>query len=141
MQLNGNKLQEGLGTAALGLRSTVRDSAAAYLASVGGCSVACTQLDPHYSAIADSHAASALSTYNQVLGTASPLTLETAFSLRQKALTLKLDIASWERQLASSTVAGRAVLLSEAEPGARAFLAAFGSNLLCSPRNLAKDWA
>ena len=114
----------GLGHGGLGLRSTVRDSAAAYLASVGGCSVACTQLDPHYSAIADSHAASALSTYNQVLGTASPLTLETAFSLRQKALTLKLDIASWERQLASSTVAGRAVLLSEAEPGARAFLAA-----------------
>jgi hypothetical protein len=117
----------GLGHGGLGLRSTVRDSAAAYLASVGGCSVACTQLDPHYSAIADSHAASALSTYNQVLGTASPLTLETAFSLRQKALTLKLDIASWERQLASSTVAGRAVLLSEAEPGARAFLAALPS--------------
>jgi hypothetical protein len=68
-----------------------------------------------------------LSTYNQVLGTASPLTPETAFSLRQKALTLKLDIASWERQLASSTVAGRAVLLSEAEPGARAFLAALPS--------------
>ena len=52
---------------------------------------------------------------------------ELAFSLRQKALTLKLDIASWERQLASSTVAGRAVLLSEAEPGARAFLAALPS--------------
>lgn len=102
----------GLGHGGLGLRRTVRDSAAAYLASVGGCAVACSQLDPHYSAIADSHAASALSTYNHVLGTANPPTLDMAFGLKQKALTQKLDLASWERHLASSTIAGRAVLLS-----------------------------
>ena len=48
----------------------------------------------------------------------------------QKQLTTALDNTSWEAQLSSSTLTGRALLLSEAAPGARAFLAAGPHGLL-----------
>jgi hypothetical protein len=44
--------------------------------------------------------------------------------MKQKALTHLLDEASWQVQLASSSTTRQALLRSEAEPGARAFLTA-----------------
>ncbi|CAE7580069.1 unnamed protein product [Symbiodinium natans] len=62
---------------------------------------------------------------------AAAITADTALALRQKALTASLDTANWERQLASATLTERALLRSEAEPGARAFLAAVPGSGRC----------
>ena len=111
--------------AGLGLRSAARDAFAAYLASVGGCADACRELDPAYSSAplaTDPYVLQALSGHNALLSEA--LTPEAALSAKQKTLTALADEASWREQLAACSVVARAVLLSEAEPGARAFLAA-----------------
>ena len=50
--------------------------------------------------------------------------MSAALSSRQKQLTAKADAAAWNRQLAGALPWARAVLISEAEAGARAFLAA-----------------
>ena len=100
-------------------------SISAYLASVGGCAEACRELDPAYSSAhfaTDPYVLQALSGHNALLSEA--LTPEAALAAKQKTLTALADEASWREQLAASLVVGRAVLLSEAEPGARAFLAA-----------------
>ena len=47
--------------------------------------------------------------------------------MKQKAITLLLDKEGWQQQLASTSIVGRAVLHSEAEPGGRAWLAAVPS--------------
>ena len=51
-------------------------------------------------------------------------TADEALTRRQKALTSKLDDVSWARQLAAAPLTAQALLRSEAEPGARAFLVA-----------------
>ena len=55
---------------------------------------------------------------------AAPLAAHLALGMKQKSLTAATDEASWVRQLASCSLTSRALLRSEAEPGARAFLAA-----------------
>ena len=119
--------QAGLGFAlgGLGLRSTVLDAPAAYLGSVGGCMDLCSQVDGHFSTAAvptRPDVQQALAELNR--HAAAPLTAPTALMLKQKPLTAGLDNNSWERRLAAGTTAAQAVLRSEAEPGARAFLAA-----------------
>ena len=114
----------GLALGGLALRSTARDSAAAYLASVGGSAQMCGELDARYNAITDSHAAPALLAYNQQLGAGAALSLDEALAHPQKGLSSKLDQASFRSQQHAATVVARAVLLSECEPGARAFLTA-----------------
>ncbi|CAE7507236.1 unnamed protein product, partial [Symbiodinium pilosum] len=101
--------QAGLGFAlgGLGLRSTVLD------------------VDGHFSTAAvptRPDVQQALAELNR--HAAAPLTAPTALMLKQKPLTAGLDNNSWERRLAAGTTAAQAVLRSEAEPGARAFLAA-----------------
>ena len=55
---------------------------------------------------------------------AEPLTAQQALRMKQKELTAKVDSAGWHRQLSACSLTARAILRSEAEPGARAFLAA-----------------
>ena len=113
------------GQAGLGLRSTIHDAPACYLASVGFTSERCCQLDAAYNSFpprVQPAVTTALQAFNQAA--AAPLTVDVALTKNQKALTMLLDTASWDRQLQTATVVSQAVLRSEAEPGARAFLAA-----------------
>ena len=115
----------GLSQAGLGLRSVVKDAPAAYLASVGGCAQSCRELDPGY-------APSGLASEPVVLLAATsfgalleqPLATHHALGMKQKALTTLSDTASWNRHLSESSITARALLRSEAEQGARAWLAA-----------------
>ena len=66
----------------------------------------------------------ALRLYNAALPAPEAVTVDYAFQAKQKQLAHKADSAAWEAQLASAPLWARAVLRSEAEPGARAFLAA-----------------
>ena len=114
----------GFAQAGLGLRSAGADAPAAYLASLGGCVDLCVQLDPHYldTRLADtSNVQAALQAYSARGGS---FTADEALTRRQKALTSKLDDVSWARQLAAAPLTAQALLRSEAEPGARAFLVA-----------------
>ena len=56
--------------------------------------------------------------YNGYLPQGQLITLPTAFGKKQKDLTMELDAATWEAQLQASSLTGRALLLSEAAPGA-----------------------
>lgn len=117
----------GFAHAGLGLRSTSADGSAAYLASLGGSLDLCSQLDPQFSlaeGLASPPAQSALSLYNQHIDQPRQLAVSSALGKRQKQLTQALDEAGWEALLAAASLTTRAVLLSEAQPGARAFLAA-----------------
>ena len=117
----------GFDQAGLGLRSTHLDGPAAYLASLGKSRTLCGQLAPSFSnaeTLASSHAAAALHLYNGHLPAAQQATLLTSLGQQQKQLTKVLDAVGWEAQLSASSLTGRALLLSEAAPGARAFLAA-----------------
>ena len=112
----------GLALGGLALRSIARNSAAAYLASVGGSAQMCGELDARYNAITDSHAAPALLAYNQQLGAGAALSLDQALSLPSKRLEPQIGPSVFRSQQHAATVVARAVLLSECEPGARAFL-------------------
>ena len=107
------------------MRSVARDAPAAYLASVGGCAQACRELDPGYAAsglASDPTVLLAASSFSALL--AQPLASHLALGMRQKALTALCDAASWSQHLLVSSVTARALLRSEAEQGARAWLAA-----------------
>lgn len=82
------------------------------------------RVDPRYNAVTDSHATSALALFKAALWSDEGLTLDAALAAKQKQLTQQLDGSPWRNQLASSTIAGRASLLSENDAGARAFLTA-----------------
>ena len=115
----------GLGFAGVGVRCSSLDAPAAFLASVGSCAVACEEADPAYVAAAvvlDPACTQATTALNAQLQ--HPLAPGAALSLKQKALTRLLDEASWQAQLAASSTTRQALLRSEAEPGARAFLVA-----------------
>ena len=71
--------------------------------------------------LTSSHTTAAVALYNANLPQATQLALPAALNLRQSQLTQKVDSASWEAQLSTSS---RALLRSEADPGGRAFLAA-----------------
>lgn len=85
----------------------------------------CAQLDRAYRPVA-AHAAQPVMTALGMLNAHldSPLPLAEALSLCQRALTDRLDQASWVQQLHGAAITMQAILRSEAEPGARAFLAA-----------------
>eukprot|EP00435_Cladocopium_sp_Y103_P030454 s4292_g7.t1 len=113
--------------AGLGLRSTQLDGSAAYLASLGKSRALCAQLDRHFSEadlLTSAQVGSALAMYNNHLPPSQHVTLPAAWGKQQKELTKALDAASWDAHLAASSLTQRALLLSEAAPGARAFLAA-----------------
>ena len=87
--------------------------------------MACEEVDSAYTAGAVALQPSvtrAPATLNTML--ANPLAPGAALSMKQKALTRLMDDASWDRHLSSSPPTRQALLRSEAEPGARAFLAA-----------------
>ena len=113
----------GLAQGGLGLRSTSSDASAAYLASVGGCAAQCQQLDAHYGTASSSpHVVGALAACNRTVGVA--ISMDVALASRQRALVAQADLQAWQSQLATSCPARKELLLSEAEPGGRAFLAA-----------------
>ena len=113
----------GLAQAGLGLRSTANDGPAAYLASVGGCATACRGLDANYGATGlASHAAVLQAAAAVNLRLPQPVAPHLLLGMKQKSVTVLLDKAGWQQQLASTSVVGRAVLHSEAEPGGRAWL-------------------
>ncbi|CAE7257961.1 unnamed protein product [Symbiodinium microadriaticum] len=117
----------GPAMAGLGLRSTALDAPAAYLASIGGSRALCAKIDEAFSdavLLACPHAAAAADQLNSALQPHQQVTIAAAILKRQKELTELIDTTSWRQQLANSTPTARALLLSEAEVGARAFLAA-----------------
>ena len=66
--------------------------------------------------------AGALSELNAHLSPACHLTSAGALALSQRELSQRIDAASWGSQLDAATPVDKATLLSEATPGARAFL-------------------
>ena len=99
---------------------------AAFLASLGGCAHKCQELDPNYPTDLgiSPEACGAVAAFNAQLPQAAHVTLSAALGKRQADLSHLLDAAGWEAQLASSSAMAKAGLLSEAEPGGRAFLTA-----------------
>lgn len=113
----------GLSQAGLGLRSTSLDAAAAYLASVGGSAARCSAVDAHIGvASASPLVLAALGAYNQSIPV--PMTVDAVLAQRQKTLVGQMDLAAWNLQLDRASPTQKALLLSEAQPGGRAFLAA-----------------
>ena len=125
-------LQASLGLAhgGLGLRSTSKHSTAAFLASWASTLSSAAELDAGFSlseAKACPDISAALDAFNNNLPPNQAINLDAALAHPQKALSQLLDSAAWETQLAQSTIAGRATLLSEASVGGRAFLNAVPS--------------
>ena len=112
----------GFAQAGLGLRSSRAHAPAAYLASVGASSRQCQELDPGYWVDHSGDVAAALAELNAVLGPDQQLTVPGALALAQSELSRRVDAAGWASQLNSASVVDKATLLSEASPGARAFL-------------------
>ena len=117
----------GISFGGLGLRSTSTHAAAAYLASLGGSLDACAALDASFSpdvvkGSPSVHQAAAM--INTKLSLSDYLTVDAALGCRQRELSRRLDVASWNSQLSRSTLVEQASLRSEAEAGARAFLTA-----------------
>ena len=94
----------GLSWAGLGLCSTARHAAGAYL---GGCLIG--DLDPLFSSHLVADLDGALQLYNGASGRV--LTKDAALALTQKQLSHQLDSASWDSQFSIASVAGRAILL------------------------------
>ena len=112
----------GLSHAGLGLRSTRQHGAGAYLSSVGGCVALCGDLDSGYWVDHSGDIAAALSDLNAALPPTQQLAATTALAHTQKQLSNLVDEAGWTSQLAGASAVQKATLLSEAAPGARAFL-------------------
>ena len=92
---------------------------------MGGCATACRGLDANYGATGlASHAAVLQAAAAVNLRLPQPVAPHLLLGMKQKSVTVLLDKAGWQQQLASTSVVGRAVLHSEAEPGGRAWLAA-----------------
>lgn len=115
--------------AGLGLRSAQVHSSAAFLASLGGCLPQCQDLDCTYprDLTASSDVVAAVAAVNTQLPPDKHLTPSAALQQKQKQLSSLLEVVGWEQQLASVSAMAKAGLLSEAEPGARAFLTAVPS--------------
>ena len=123
--LQWEQAARGLAHSGLGLRSVVRDAAAAYLASVGACAPACRELDQGYAPNGlASEPVVCLAATSFSAGLEQPLATHLALGMKQKGLSALSDAASWNRHLSVSSVTARALLRSEAEQGVRAWLAA-----------------
>ena len=55
---------------------------------------------------------------------ATAFTLDSALTQSQRALAAQVDLCGWKQELEAASLTRKAVLLSEAEPGGRTFLAA-----------------
>lgn len=104
----------GLSHAGLGLRSTRQHAAGAYLSSVGGCARLCGDLDSGFWVDHSGDIAAALSELNAALPPSQQLGAAAALAQSQKQFSDLMDEAGCASQKAS--------LVSEAAPGARAFL-------------------
>lgn len=128
--LQWDQATRGLRFGGLGLRSTSSHAAAAYIASVGSSLEACAAIDATFSVTAAKAAPplhQAVAAFNTSIPATEALSVETALALKQRDLSRHLDIASWNSQLARSSLVEQATLRSEAEIGARAFLVAIPS--------------
>jgi len=67
-------------------------------------------------------ATAALGAYKASVATA--FTLDSALTQSQRALAAQVDLCGWKQELEAASLTRKAVLLSEAEPGGRTFLAA-----------------
>ena len=108
----------------LGLRQAALHAPAAYLSSLGATLNLCCQLDQGYCLNfnnAESDEALALATFNASLPPDRPLAPQAALEDGQKALSYLLDKTGHDERVASASMVDKATLLSEAEPGARAF--------------------
>ena len=117
LHLDAEQWEQAITQARFGLRSAAADAPAAYLASVGRSAELCGQVDGGLNCaelLPRADVAHALNLLNRQ--GAAPRTQPTALTLKQKELTMCTD------KVANSSIAAQAVLRSEAEPGARAFL-------------------
>lgn len=112
----------GLSHAGLALRSARQHAAGAYLSSVGGCADLCGDLDRGYWLDHSGDIAAALSELNAALPPNQLLGAAAALAQSQKQLSNLVDEAGWALQLDGASAVQKATLLSEAAPGARAFL-------------------
>ena len=97
----------GLAHGGLGLRSTSKHSAAAFLASWASSLHTASDLDASFSveeAKANPDVAAALATFNSQLAPTEPLTLEVAMASKQHALSHLLDEAGWNARPCDSFV-------------------------------------
>ena len=117
----------GFARAGLGLRSTVRHSSAAYLASVGASQAVSEQIFPEYiidTVFNDSAPSIALDMFNVMLPDGKRMSSDAAFGASQKALSDIFDEVAHDVRLATAETVDQATLLSECQPGARAFFEA-----------------
>ena len=113
----------GLAWAGLGVQSAARHAPAAYLGSLAACQDACAELVPSlHPATFSHHGGNSLAALNAQLPT--PIGPLEVLASTQCWLSKRLDESVWRRLLASAPAADRAELHSEAQLGARAFLAA-----------------
>ena len=120
----------GLKFAGLGLTSSEKHASSAYLASVTGCVDLCGRVLPQYTldfAIASTHEAQAAQLYRSLLPSGSGMPDFGSGPLQQRQLSATVNNAGDEARLASACPADRATLISECEPGARAFFEAVPS--------------
>ena len=92
------------------------------MASVGSSSQQCQELDPNYWIDHSGDVAAALCELNAKLSPAQQLTTAGALALSQSELRSRIDATGWASQLEGASAVDKATLLSEAAPGARAFL-------------------
>jgi hypothetical protein len=123
----------GFDTAGLGLRSTADHAFGAYLSSRANSWSRCREIDQHFTWEVDtpySAPANALTALNAMFEPEQRLSSEVLTTMRQKALSAKIDEAIFQRQFASSSRDRRASLNSERLPGASGFLSAIPSKVL-----------
>ena len=93
--LQWEQAARGLAHSGLGLRSVVRDAAAAYLASVGACAPACRELDQGYAPNGlASEPVVCLAATSFSAGLEQPLATHLALGMKQKGLSALSDAAS-----------------------------------------------
>ena len=120
-------------TAGLGLRSSERHAACAYIASRAATHEKCIEIDPRFSWDVEVPGSDAARAYASLLASLPPDSdlAPTDSRLRsQKTLSRLLDEADLEAQRASADTAERANLNSETLPGASGFLSATPSKVL-----------
>ena len=92
----------GFAQAGLGLRSCATHAPAAYLASLGSCLAGCAELDPAFTAAAAQASRAVVETLqalNSNLPANETVTLDTALSSTQHALSQRVDLAAWASSL------------------------------------------
>ena len=111
------------------MQSATRHAPAEYLASLAACKDACAELVRLHPAAFTQPSGHSLAALNAQL----PVSIgpSEALASTQRVLSKRLDESVWRRLLASAPAADRAELHSEAQLGARAFLAAVPQKRAC----------